>query len=299
MAPAPMEDGADEQSQLVGMAEIAELAGLSRQAITNLRARDESFPAPIAELRSGPVFREADVQTYLHNRGRTTRQRVGRPGYKRTGKFDPLSPLSLARSVERALLEEPLIPLSLMDPFEGAGVYCIYYSGSCKPYKAIATTPPQVPIYVGAARSPRPRVGGLLSPADRPFLYNRLRHHAQTLEQVEGLHVADFSCRFLVVDDMWAPLAEELLIHHFRPVWNVVVDGFGNHNPGNARLGVARSPWDELHRGRPWATKQKPAHRAVDKILEAIEAHLNTSQEPDLASIPYGDDERRGAEELW
>lgn len=42
-------------SELVGIAEIGELLGVSRQRVTQLAKRDD-FPAPIARLRMGPVW---------------------------------------------------------------------------------------------------------------------------------------------------------------------------------------------------------------------------------------------------
>ena len=49
-----------EQPGLVGLSEIAEMAGVSKQAVTNWRSRHPDFPHPIAELRSGPVWGRRD-----------------------------------------------------------------------------------------------------------------------------------------------------------------------------------------------------------------------------------------------
>jgi hypothetical protein len=276
--------------QLVGIAEIAELAGSSRQAITNLRARDESFPAPRAELRSGPVFREADIRAYLASRGRTTSPAEPDNAWlRKPERFDPLTPVNLARSVERALLDEPLNPLPPSGSFGGGGVYCIYYSGSYEPYAAIASEPPRIPIYVGHATMPGRGVSSLLEPNNRPLLFNRLRDHVRTLQQAENLQLDDFSCQFLVVDDMWAPHAEALLIAHFRPLWNVLVEGFGNHEPGAGRYAQPRSPWDELHPGRSWAARLGPSRRTRTEILQAVTDHLSDSESPDLSYVPHED----------
>ena len=78
-----------------------------------------------------------------------------------------------------------------------------------------------------------------------------------------NLDLADFSCRFLEVDDIWIPLGESLLIQFYRPLWNSVVDGFGNHDPGGGRYKGASPSWDTLHPGRHWA-----ASCAASKILE-------------------------------
>lgn len=56
------------EEELVGIFEIAELAGVTRQAVANWRARAEDFPEPVADLRSGPVFRRADVRRWLRRR---------------------------------------------------------------------------------------------------------------------------------------------------------------------------------------------------------------------------------------
>ena len=49
---------------LVGLAEAAELLGVSRQALANWRGRYEDFPVPVAELKSGPVWRSADITVW-------------------------------------------------------------------------------------------------------------------------------------------------------------------------------------------------------------------------------------------
>ena len=57
-----------EQGDLVGLYEIAELAGVSRQAVANWRSRFPEFPSPVAELKSGPVFHREQVRKWLHKR---------------------------------------------------------------------------------------------------------------------------------------------------------------------------------------------------------------------------------------
>jgi hypothetical protein len=59
-------------------------------------------------------------------------------------------------------------------------------------------------------------------------------------------------------------LGESLLIESFQPLWNVLIDGFGNHATGKRRATQYRSRWDTLHPGRVWAAKlpanpEKPA----------------------------------------
>ena len=53
---------------LIGLYEIAELAGVSSSAVANWRKRFVDFPEPLVELKSGPVFSERDVQLWLARR---------------------------------------------------------------------------------------------------------------------------------------------------------------------------------------------------------------------------------------
>lgn len=46
--------------RLAGLAEVGELLGVSRRTATRYTARSD-FPAPVARLRSGPVWLEHDV----------------------------------------------------------------------------------------------------------------------------------------------------------------------------------------------------------------------------------------------
>lgn len=55
-------------TELVGISEIAVMAGVSRSAVTNWRVRDRRFPAPVADLASGPVFDRDRIDTYLKKR---------------------------------------------------------------------------------------------------------------------------------------------------------------------------------------------------------------------------------------
>ena len=58
------------------------------------------------------------------------------------------------------------------------------------------------PIYVGKAVPKGSRKGGFgLGMSPGTVLYDRLREHARSIDQVENLQLADFCCRYLVVDD--------------------------------------------------------------------------------------------------
>ena len=53
---------------LIGLYEIAELAGVTPPAVANWRSRSPDFPKPVAELKSGPIFRKSDVRAWLKRR---------------------------------------------------------------------------------------------------------------------------------------------------------------------------------------------------------------------------------------
>ena len=192
--------------------------------------------------------------------------------------YNPLDKLRLGESVARALLARPVVSLPPPESFIGAGIYALYYIGDFLAYQKIAERNANdqwaAPIYVGEAVPPGARKGGYgLGEAPGEALYRRLRQHAESIQQVANLSLEDFRCRFLVVDDIWIPLGESLLISMFSPLWNQVVDGFGIHNPGKNRP-QQRSLWDEVHPGRPWAANLKPNSRSKDEILKSITEFL-------------------------
>jgi hypothetical protein len=55
--------------ELVGLAEIAEMAGVTRQAVTNWTARHASFPEPVARLAAGPIWDRSAVASWLQAQG--------------------------------------------------------------------------------------------------------------------------------------------------------------------------------------------------------------------------------------
>lgn len=113
-----------------------------------------------------------------------------------------------------------------------------------------------MPIYVGKAIPKGGRKGGLsLDASTGRALRDRLGQHAENIRHAQNLDIAHFYYRSLVVDDVWIPLGENMLIEDFKPVWNVLIDGFGNKTPGALRITQKRSAWDVLHPGRPFAAK--------------------------------------------
>ena len=53
---------------MIGIFEIAELANVSTSAVANWRKRFPDFPAPLVDLKSGPVFSENQVKLWLARR---------------------------------------------------------------------------------------------------------------------------------------------------------------------------------------------------------------------------------------
>jgi Eco29kI-like restriction endonuclease len=104
-------------------------------------------------------------------------------------------------------------------------------------------------------------------------LCDRLAEHAESISLAENLNLEDFFCRYLAVDDIWIPLGENLLIEMFSPLWNRLIDGFGNHDPGRGRYQGRTPAWNVLHPGRSWAKKLQPG-KEINHILESIEQYF-------------------------
>jgi hypothetical protein len=116
------------------------------------------------------------------------------------------------------------------------------------------------------------RIGSVHSGrVDQPSLYTRLRKHAGSIGSVENLSLGDFRCRFLIVDVIWIPLGEQLLILRYRPIWKrTVLQGFGINAPGRGRAQQKRSAWDTVHPGRAYAANLPPNDRTAEEILHAL-----------------------------
>lgn len=185
--------------------------------------------------------------------------------------FNPLDKRNIGESVVKAMLErerEPLPP----QPFIAAGVYAIFYHGQSEIY---ANLKPDTPIYVGKAVPTGARKGNVgLAENQGKVLYNRLTEHAESISAAGNLDLNDFDCLYIAVDDIWIPLAETLLIERFKPVWNVAVDGFGNHDPGKGRYNQQRSLWDTLHPGRPWAERLQPNKKSMSEATQIVKDYL-------------------------
>ncbi len=194
--------------------------------------------------------------------------------------YNPLDKRNLGKSVVDALLATGVKPLKDVGTFKGAGVYAIYYTGNHPAYEKLAkinTKAARVPIYVGKAIPKGGRKGASIdSSQESQALSARLQEHASSVAIATNLSLDDFSCRYLVVDDVWIPLGETLLIQKYHPVWNTVVDGFGNHDPGGGRYVGKRPLWDELHPGRAWAAKCTPPKFDAKGILFLVSKYMKS-----------------------
>lgn len=193
--------------------------------------------------------------------------------------FNPLDKSNLGESVADAAMNTPVQHLP-PEPFIGAGVYMLYYVGNSPLYTQLAERNRggkfQSPIYVGKAVPAGARKGGFALDVDHgTALLKRLTEHSDSISAVNNLELEDFYCRFLVVDDIWIPLAESLLIEKFVPVWNRVLDGFGNHDPGKGRHSGKMPYWDCVHPGREWANRLQPCAYTKQELEEKVISYLS------------------------
>ena len=199
--------------------------------------------------------------------------------------FNPLDKKNLGASVAEAMLAGKVHSLGDLPKFRGAGIYAIYYLGKFSAYAEVSKRNKggknSVPIYVGKAVPAGARKGGgAASGQIGQSLYSRLVEHAESIRSVKNLDIADFSCRFLVVDDIWIPLGESLLIARYSPVWNTLIDGFGNHDPGSGRYNGMRPRWDVLHPGRAWAAKCRERPESAKDIEQDVVTYLRNATFP-------------------
>lgn len=174
--------------------------------------------------------------------------------------FNPLDKWRLGEIIRDALLRNPVSPMP-PPKVPGAGIYAIYFDGAdTEGYEELAringdATGWKLPVYVGKAVPDGARKGlGTLDATKGNAMWERLKQHARVLEET-GFNLAQFRCRHLMVEDIWIPLGETLTIVTFQPAWNIVLEGFGNKDPGKNRRQLPT--WDKVHHGRAWAFEAK------------------------------------------
>jgi hypothetical protein len=176
----------------------------------------------------------------------------------------------------------PVQTIPVPERFHGTGVYAIYCiakTGIYKDFHDINRTSYNLPIYIGKAvrtgwRQSRASIpGGELSYE----LNNRIREHGRSLELGTDLKLNDFRCRFMILEGAESDLigtVEAALIRSYKPIWNTLIDGFGNHDPGSGRYEQAMSDWDVCHPGRLWAKKCKGRHKTRKELLISIDRFM-------------------------
>lgn len=200
--------------------------------------------------------------------------------------FNPLAIDNLAESIASRILGSDPTPLGTLPRFKGPGLYAIYYTGDHMPFPAYAdlaevNTPDQLlhPIYVGKATLSGQRKGdSKVTPETSTDLRNRLAAHSRSVSAAQNLSIEDFYARWIVVDPFWIGLGESILIARFSPLWNRLVDGFGNNAPGVNREQGKRSRWDTLHPGRPAAAKLVEGAETAAQIEQDVREFLRSRQ---------------------
>lgn len=74
----------------------------------------------------------------------------------------------------------------------------------------------------------------------------------------------------------------------FDPLWNKLIDGFGNHDPGKGRHAGLRPRWDVLHPGRPWADRCQSREETAEQIITEVRDYLRNHPPPDDSAIITG-----------
>jgi hypothetical protein len=194
----------------------------------------------------------------------------------------------LVKDAVRFFNGTPVHTLPPPEAFGGTGVYALYYTGSYPAYRKYAELNRlayNFPIYVGKAVPKGWRQARLSDDVlnQSKELHTRLREHARSIGSASSLAVEDFMCRFVIFEgeasDMISTI-EAALIKLNMPLWNTVVDGFGNHDPGKGRYEQAKSDWDVIHPGRAWAEKCKGAYSSAVDVMRRTDAHLKQLGNP-------------------
>jgi hypothetical protein len=190
--------------------------------------------------------------------------------------FNPLDYANLTKNVVDELMTRAPESLPIAHRFRGAGVYALYYVGTNPDYAPVRSTDAAKPIYVGKAVPAGARKGMVEIQKIGSALQKRLSEHTKSIEAGADLEITDFRCRYLVVVPLWIVMAEQFLIRQFKPLWNLRLDGFGNHDPGSGRHNSEISWWDARHPGRSWAARLRQT-RTKDQALERIESFWNAA----------------------
>lgn len=190
--------------------------------------------------------------------------------------------VELVKDAVRFFNGTPVHPLLPTETFLGTGVYALYYTGQNPIYSKYAELNRlayNYPIYVGKAVPKGWRQSRISDSAINQSreLHNRLREHSRNITVGADLTLEEFMCRFTIFEDDSSDMIstiEAALIKLTQPLWNVAIDGFGNHDPGKGRYEQAKSDWDVIHPGRTWAERCNGLPKAESIILGNIDRHF-------------------------
>lgn len=92
--------------------------------------------------------------------------------------YNPLDYANLTKNCVRELMARGPWPLASIPgkPFQGAGVYALFYAGNMPAYQPVKSPDADWPIYVGKA-VPRGARKGQVGGADTSPLHGRLKEH--------------------------------------------------------------------------------------------------------------------------
>lgn len=158
--------------------------------------------------------------------------------------FNPLESGKIISIIVQGFESQPLYNLPLENKFVAQGVYGIFPRTPFLYFRDVGK-----PIYIGKATYKGGRKG--LDTEATTALYSRLSQHTASINAVDNLFIENFQCRYLSLDEAWITMAESSLIKHYKPLWNMFYEGFGNR-PGkdNTRNKNKLSAWDQAHPGR-------------------------------------------------
>lgn len=276
----------------------AALVELNRQVLTTLQSANADFAKEIvldlASLLSAHIAalmavekslggKRNPARLQLLNAAEAIRSELAKP---KNPSFNPLELHHLGESTAREFDKQQPIQISDLKPFEGAGVYAIYYLGDLELYKPIADANRESlgskAIYIGEAGRQGKRKGvGTDEDESAKDIYERLINHKESIEFAENLDLKDFYCRYLRIEYLFVPLCESSLIETNRPLWNLKVDGFGNKHVGESRQSTQQiTKWDLLHPGRPnRAIVERRMYRTFEEVAQLVRVFFEQEAE--------------------
>ncbi len=103
-------------------------------------------------------------------------------------------------------------------------------------------------------------------------LFERLKKHSRSILSTKNLKLGDFKCRYMLVDEIWVPLGEAKLVAAYKPIWNVLIEGFGSNVEGGGRTETARPVWDIIHPGRKDGLRFQLDPKVETAIIQDLQA---------------------------